>query len=34
MGMEVRQPEISYIVPGSESRYNHFGKVFGIIYKS
>lgn len=32
--MDVKQPEISYTAPGWENRYTHFGKVFGIIYKS
>lgn len=33
-GTDVNQPKVSYTAPGHVSWYNHFGKAFGITYKS
>lgn len=34
IGMDMKEPEISYTAPGTVSRYSHFGKMSSIIHKS
>lgn len=32
--LDVEQPELSYIAPGSVNWYNHSGKLFGLSTKT